>query len=317
MTKPRISAVITVYNCAAFVAEAIESVLDQTQPVDEIVVVDDGSTDETAKVVAGYASAGVRYIWQENQGAGAARNRGIQETKGEFIAFLDGDDVWLSNKIANQVAYLQADPDTAVVSGNKWWWDVRRNERKLKRAGVEPPLELEREILIRNVVGNPSMTLIRRRIFDEVGCFNPALRWGQDWELWIRISTRAKIDFVPDPVILYRWHPANLSHDRRWERLSCLFGISRQAIGQSEPVWQRPFLLARAWSQFQSDRAMYAIKRGFPRRQQLWYASSAFLTYPYENFSEKTKTLGRVLVGESFYQRLRSHSRQFNLQQQS
>ncbi len=303
---PKISVVITAYNSAAYIGQAIQSVLTQTRPVDEIVVVDDGSIDETAAIVAAYAPSGVRLVWQENQGAGAARNRGIAATSGDLLTFLDGDDVWLPEKTEWQLDYLQSHPAAAMVSGYKWWWDARSGERKLVTYGVRPPARLDREVLIRNVVGNPSMALLRRSILAEVGLFEPGLRWGQDWELWIRIATRAEIGFIPRPVIFYRWHPDNLSHYRRWDRLDCLFGISRRAIRHSRPAWRRPLLLARAWSQTELDRALYTIKRSFPRRQQIRHAGQALLAYPFENSAEKLKAFWRVTVGENFYQRLKA-----------
>src|SRR5216684_1094167 len=104
-SRPRVSAIIPAYNGEAFVADAIESVLAQTFPVSEIVVVDDGSTDQTAEVVERYASKGVRCIRQKNQGPTAARNRGIVQTTGELLAFLDCDDIWLPEKTALQVEY--------------------------------------------------------------------------------------------------------------------------------------------------------------------------------------------------------------------
>jgi glycosyltransferase involved in cell wall biosynthesis len=306
--ETRISAVVTAYNCAAFIAEAIDSILAQTRPVDEIVVIDDGSTDETAQVVASYATSGVRYVRQENQGAGAARNRGIQETKGELIAFLDGDDIWLPDKIAKQLDYLTKHPDVVLVSGYQWWWDVGKNERKIKPYGLPPHTDIAQEILVQNVVGNPSMVLMRRWIIDKVGLFNPGLRWGQDWEFWIRmVASEAKIGFIPEPVIIYRWHRSNLSHDRQWERLACFFGISRQSIRSYKPAWRRPVLLARAWSRLQWNRAMYGIKHDFSRRQQLWYAGSALVVYPFERSMEKVKIIGRVIIGEKFYRQLRAH----------
>ena len=116
----RVSVVITTYNYERFVAAAIESVLRQTVRPDEIVVVDDGSTDATAAVVARYAARGVRYIRQANAGPGAARNRGIRETRGDLIAFLDADDRWLPDKLARQLAHLRRYPAAGLVTGGEW-----------------------------------------------------------------------------------------------------------------------------------------------------------------------------------------------------
>lgn len=94
----RVSAVITAYNSETFVKDAVESVLRQTLPVNEVVVVDDGSSDRTGEIVKQFAERGVRYLYQDNQGPGAARNCGVNETSGELIAFLDADDIWLKHK---------------------------------------------------------------------------------------------------------------------------------------------------------------------------------------------------------------------------
>jgi len=305
MHEPRISAIITAYNSAAFIREAIESVLVQTRPVDELVVVDDGSTDETARIVREYASKGVGYAYQANQGPGAARNRGLQETSGEWVAFLDSDDLWLPDKIAHQAEYLARHPDIALVSGHKVWWDVSRNERWIKAYGLQPGANPAREILIHNFVGNPSMTLIRRSVLDEVGHFDPTPRWGQDRDLWIRLIAKAQIGFLAEPVIIYRWHPANLSHQREWERLDSFYEISRRAIKTFQPAWWRPILLARAYSFIELSRADHAFQRKLPRHRQLAHAVRALLAYPFENTAGKVKMLMRVLMGATMYGRVR------------
>src|SRR6185503_2024667 len=109
-----VSAVIPAYQAAAFLADAVESVLAQTEPVGEIVVVDDGSTDGTAAVAASFGDR-VRYVRQENQGVAAARNRGVAEARGRLVAFLDADDTWEPEKTARQLAHLRAHPDYAAV----------------------------------------------------------------------------------------------------------------------------------------------------------------------------------------------------------
>ena len=114
MTEPRVSAIITAYNSEAFIADAIASVLHQSRPVDEILVVDDGSTDRTREIVDGYKTQGVSYHFQENSGAGAARNLGIERCTGDFVAFLDADDAWLEDKNRLQAEYLAAHPRSRI-----------------------------------------------------------------------------------------------------------------------------------------------------------------------------------------------------------
>lgn len=306
---PRVSAIITAYNVADYLGEAIESVLAQTRPLDEIVVIDDGSTDGTPAIVAGYAGAGVRYVRQDNCGAGGARNRGIEETTGEWIAFLDGDDFWLPDKTARQLGYLAEHPGTGLVVGGNWVWDVRTDRRRREVYALKPGSDLSREILIHNAIGNPSMALIRRDILSETGPFDASLPWGQDWELWIRIALRAKVGFIPDPVMVYRSHPANLSHQRQWERLDLLIEISRRAIQASQPAWRRPILLARAWSKRELDRAWYLIKAGLPSHWAIPHAVRALLSYPFDATSDKLVLAVRCIVGEAAYRQMRSRVR--------
>src|SRR5512141_947607 len=117
MDSPAISVVIPAFNSAAFVRDAIASVRGQTVPVAEIIVVDDGSTDDTEQACRSCA-ANVHYVFQRNRGPAAARNRGIAESHGEFVAFLDADDLWVSDKIARQLRALAAHPDAALVAGD-------------------------------------------------------------------------------------------------------------------------------------------------------------------------------------------------------
>lgn len=302
MIEARISAVITAYNSEAFIAEAINSVLKQSRVVDEIVVVDDGSTDNTRRVVADFADEGIKFIQQHNLGAGAARNKGIRETSGEFIAFLDADDIWLEDKTRLQVTHLTTHPEVGLVSGFSRWWNVAKDTERVSGAVPKNMNTLRREILVRNVIGNPSMTMVRRSALAEVGLFDERIRWGQDWELWMRIVERFDAAVIAQPVTIYRWHRDNLSHIRRWERLLSYWNVSRSAIRKSRPAWRRPWLWARSWSNFTYRRAMYAIQYNFPRWRHIWYAVSAFMVYPFESTREKFSAVVRSLFGDQMYE---------------
>ena len=297
-----VSAVITAYNSETFVKDAVESVLRQTLPVDEVVVVDDGSSDRTGEIVKQFAERGVRYLYQNNQGPGAARNRGVNETSGELIAFLDADDIWLEHKNQKQMECLLEHPDVALVSGFAWWWNVAKGIRKVSGEVPKNRSALKREILVHNVVGNPSMVLLRREALLDVGLFDANIQWGQDWELWIRLVDRYDVLLIPEPVIVYRWHFDNISHNRRFERLESFWSVSRNAILKSRPAWLRPFLLIRSWSKISHRRAVYAIEQKNMRWRQVVYAVGAFIAFPWENGNEKFRTLVRSVVGDHFYQ---------------
>jgi len=298
----RVSVVITAYNSEAFVAEAISSVLEQTHPVDEIVVVDDGSTDHTRDIVESFSQRGVRYTYQENRGPGAARNCGIRETSGELLAFLDADDVWLKDKVESQCDFLAAHPEVALVSGFAWWWNVKEDRRFISGEVPKSMTSLRRDILVYNKIGNPSRVMLRRSVLADVGVFNEDIRWGQDWDLWIRIVTHYNATILPKPVIVYRWHEKNLSHTRRWERLYSYWNVSRHAIQANQSVSQQPVLMLRSWSLFTYRRANYMIREKGPRWRAIIYAAVAFFAYPMDMGRRKFKTLVHALVGDRFFE---------------
>jgi glycosyltransferase involved in cell wall biosynthesis len=302
MIEARVSAVITAYNSEAFLAEAIDSILKQTRAVDEIVVVDDGSTDHTRQVVAEFADQGIKFIQQHNMGASAARNKGIRETSGEFVTFLDADDLWLEDKTLLQLNYFSEHPGAALVSGFAYWWNIAKGTRRITGKVPRNIDSLRREILVHNVLGNPSMIMVRRATLAEVGLFDEKIRWGQDWELWMRLVERYEAGVVPEPVAVYRWHRDNLSHIRRWERMLSYWNVSRAGISKSKPAWRRPWLWARSWSNFTYRRAMYAIQYGFPRWRRIWYASAALITYPIEMTREKLGAVVRAVFGDRVYE---------------
>lgn len=299
----RVSAIIPVFNAAHFVADAIESILAQTRRPDEIVVVDDGSTDDTAQVVARYASQGVRYIYQQNRGPGSARNRGIQETKGELIAFLDADDLWLPAKTEVQAAYLAAHPSVALVSCDRWMWKIEKGRRSIERFGPPQGVSARREVMVRNIVGNPSQVMVRRDAVASAGCFDTTMRWAEEWDLWTRIAARAEIGFIHQPLCVYRWHSSGLAHENMWRRLSGQQAIAFRAISAFQPFWLRPLLLLRAWSMIEMVRATYAVDFNMSRDTQILHAIGA-LIYPFGESREKVRVAIRALLGQERYMAL-------------
>ena len=146
------------------------------------------------------------------------------------------------------------------------------------------------------------MVLIRREALLNVGLFDPEIQWGQDWDLWIRFIDRYNVAFVSEPVIIYRWHPENISHNNRFERLESFWNVSRNAIKEYRPAWLRPLLLVRSWSKISHRRAVYALEHKNMRWRQIFYAIRAFVAFPGENGFEKFRTLVRSIVGDHFYQ---------------
>lgn len=242
----RVSVVIPAFNAAEHLGLAISTVLDQTRKVDEIIVVDDGSTDNTRNVVARYADEGVRYEWQPNQGSAAARNKGIISSSGNLIAFLDSDDCWLPRKIEQQLQLFEASPDLILVSGDQIFWDCERSLRKVRRFSDNGKgVNYKTEIIYENLIGNPSMVMVKRSAFDQSGLFDTAIRFGDDWEMWIRLVALGDVAFVPEPVAVYRWHKESLSQHNKKACLASYRRICRRGISQTVPPLLRPLAMVR------------------------------------------------------------------------
>jgi glycosyltransferase involved in cell wall biosynthesis len=205
-----VSVIIPTYNYGQFVAEAIESVLAQTYPIAEIAVVDDGSTDETEVEVLRFGER-VRYVKQTNAGVCAARNRGVADSTGEFIAFLDADDIWEPTKIEKQLAKFVEDPEIGLVHCGLREFDSETGETvKLHLEGCEGSVADELVLFEKPTVNvSGSVLMVPHRVFDEVGGFDTRLKNGEDWEFCFRVAHKYKVGFVPEPLVNYRNHGVN------------------------------------------------------------------------------------------------------------
>lgn len=215
-----VSVIIPVYNGDRHLAEAIESVLAQTYRPIEIIVVDDGSTDNTANIARSYQQ--VRYIYQKNQGNGTAKNTGISVAQGELIAFLDVDDLWTSNKLNLQVNYLLQYPhiDATICQ-----------MRNILESGNDWPSWLKKEHIDADVAGYiPSALVVRKTVFEKIGNFDPTYRRTNDADWFFRAKDGGIVIAVIPEVLLYkRIHNSNLSHQTK-EMNSELMGILRSSI---------------------------------------------------------------------------------------
>jgi glycosyltransferase involved in cell wall biosynthesis len=192
-------------------SRAIDSVLAQTRQAEEILVVDDGSTDGTGDLLARYGSA-LRVLTRTNAGAAAARNLGIRHGKGEWLAFLDSDDAWLPEKLARQLSCL--DPDTLVAYTNEIWIRRGRRVNAMKKHGKRGGLIFEHCLPL--CIISPSSVIIHRRVFDRVGLFDETLPVCEDFDLWLRICARYPVHFLDESLIVkYGGHADQLSR-RYW-----------------------------------------------------------------------------------------------------
>lgn len=212
---PRVSVVIPVYNGARYFAHTIESVLAQTYSAKEIVVVDDGSLDSSQEVVARYLHhSNVRLITQKNAGVAAARNTGIRNTAGEYIALVDQDDIWLPDKLALQVGYLDEHPEVALVHSNIHFIDgVGERIPDPEWAWVAPTYgQVLPELIQWNRICTCTV-LLRKSVLEQAGLFRQELAPSDDWDLWLRIAARHLIGFVDTVTACYRVHQENESRN--------------------------------------------------------------------------------------------------------
>jgi glycosyltransferase involved in cell wall biosynthesis len=219
LNEPIITVVIPVYNGEAYLAEAVESVLAQTWPALEVIAVDDGSTDRSAEIIAGWGSQLVA-IHQENRGVAAARNAGIQRAGGQFVAFLDQDDWWLPEKIEKQLAVFHADDRIGLVHTGVDHYDQSSGRMTGPLAPDARPELMVGDCLDRLLLGNPvynSSVAVRASVLREVGLCDTEIRGNtvQDYDLWLRIARRAAFGFVPEPLVVFRVHEGQGTWDRR------------------------------------------------------------------------------------------------------
>ena len=206
MTRPLVSAIVAVYNGERFLGAALESIYAQDYQPIEVIVVDDGSEDGTARIAR--SLSGVRYLFQENQGPAAARNAGIAVAGGEFVAFLDHDDLMAPNKLRLQVGFLQDHPEVGCV--------LTRQAIFLEPGTVRPPW-LQRDSILGDLGGvQPLSALVRRTVFERVGLLDPAYRLAEGTEWFARVrEAGVKIALLPEVLLYRRVHGSNLSYQHR------------------------------------------------------------------------------------------------------
>ncbi len=238
-----VSAIIVTHNRAHFLAEAIESVLAQTyfqkNPGDwELVVVDDGSTDRTPELMAVYGERfpRVRYVRLDHGGVSRARNQGLRLAAGEFIAFLDSDDLWLKDKVQVQLSYLKAFPEARFCLTEEIWVRNGRRVNQKSRHQKYSGWVLDRVLPL--CLLSLSSAMFRRRLFEEVGQFDESLPVCEDYDLGLRIALRFPYHFLPAPLIVKRGgHPDQLSKKYwgmdRW-RIQALEKALRLAVSDTD-----------------------------------------------------------------------------------
>ncbi len=298
MDAPDVTVVIPCYNAAPYIGATIRSVLAQQRPGMEIIVVDDGSSDGSLELVHAQFPQ-VRALSQVNQGVAAARNHGLREARGTWVAFVDADDIWLPGKLAAQFALMASVPGCRM-SYTAWQvWPSQQPEpdpdylARLAGSAADatrwrgPSGWIYPQLLLDCVVWT-STVLAERALFEQIGGFDPALRLGEDYDLWLRASRVTPILRVPHPYALYRIHPASITHSWPTENYRALvIGRALQNWGVRSPDGSAADqgavrrVLAKSWSDYglahldggslaQARRAGWTALRAHPGHAPGW-----------------------------------------------
>jgi len=290
---PGVSVVIPAYNYAHYLAEAVDSVLAQTYAPVELIVVNDGSTDGTRELLAGYGDRIVA-IHQGNQGLSAARNTGVRRASHEFVAFLDADDVWEPEKLACQMACFHELPDTyGVVACDRGTMDehgVRNSTATTFRKFRRPSREIQlRDILLRTQFC-PSSALVRKACFADCGEFDTTLRSSEDRDMWLRIAESWQLRLESRVLCYVRKHSSNMSSNA--ERMDCnMRRVLCAAKARGRSGVSSPLFWARVWA-FQHFQAAWMHWDAKQRGLALWRLLRSFLCLPW--FSNPNEVDERV-----------------------
>lgn len=205
----KISVIVTCYNKEKYISSTIDSVLKQTYTNIELIIIDDGSSDNSVEIISKYQDPRIRFFKQLNKGENAARNAGIKCATGSFIAFLDGDDIWISTKLQEQMNYIKSnnllmcfcDYDTIDELGS-----LNNTFKKITFNNFNYNV-LREKILVGNcILGSASSVLVSKTLVDKLGFFEDSLKWGGDWEYWIRIVFATdKIGLLSSKLVLIRF----------------------------------------------------------------------------------------------------------------
>lgn len=311
------SVIVPTYNHARYLPEAINSVLQQSFQDYEVIVVDDGSTDNTRDVVAEFTDKRIHYIYQKNKGLAGARNTGLREARGEFVAFLDADDLYLPCKLEVQVRFLTENPDYGFVAGG---WNYIDHDGKIiggYNPWPHPPDELSIESWLYGCRVNPVAVFVCRSWVEKVGGFDESLRQVEDWDMWSRLAyAGCKMGWVDGVVCSYRYSPGQMTKNaavqtqsgvQMLDKFFSQKGIPEELLSQKNQIYSRQYLLG-AWREFavgQIEDGGESLERAIdydPRLRTAWDQDQLKrLIYTAEN---PAFNLDGIKYGESIFNNL-------------
>ena len=290
----RVAVVIPVYNGAEFLAETIESVFAQTRQPAEVVVVDDGSSDDSLTIARSFP--GVRVITQANAGVSVSRNRGVAETSAPWIAFLDADDVWDPRKLEVQMAAISRSPKTDLSLTAMRYFSKKSDDKgwEIGPTALPPASEAVGRLLYGKLRIVPSCVILRRSKFLSVGGFAKEASPCEDWDLWLRLEQAGATFLVlAEPLLLYRQHSNNASNNSRR-----MYNAERRAFEKN--IAPRYGKLNRWWRRLQAIsrfEAGVALVDREQRRPHLFTMLASLLIFPFGDWRRYKIALHMLLHG--------------------
>jgi glycosyltransferase involved in cell wall biosynthesis len=208
-----VSVIIPTYAHSTYIGQTLESVFSQSFEDYEVIVVNDGSPDDASSRLADLSNSHrIRYVEQPHAGPAAARNHGLSLANGEFIAFLDDDDLWPRDKLEWQVRYLRRNPTVSAVAGDRYWWDGHSPTPRVPQKTREVCVLTWESLFRGNPIASPGQVLLRRSVLDRVGFLNPDIWGADDFDLWFRIASVTRFELHDRIALFYRAHNSNASH---------------------------------------------------------------------------------------------------------
>ena len=260
---PIISVIIPIYNGEKTIRETIESVLNQTFKDFELIAVDDGSTDQTVEIINRIQDSRIKLFSYPNAGLSTSRNRGIAKASGEYISFIDADDLWTADKLESQLKALQENPQAAVAYS---WTDcIDESGKFLRRGGyINVTDDVYERLLLIDFVEGGSNVLIRKHVFAEVGGFDESFNAVEDWDMWLRLASHYRFVTVPSRQIFYRQSVNSMSTNVLKMEVASLRIIEREFA--KAPEWLKmlkPFTLGNRYKYL-----TFKAIEGIPERRQ-------------------------------------------------
>lgn len=244
--QPLVSVIIPTYNKAQYLKKAVESVLNQTYKKIEVIVIDDGSTDNTAEIVKSFNDPRIIYFWKENKGPAVARNTGIKKAKGKYIVFLDSDDLWLKEKLETQIDFMEKNSEIGLLGTG--CYEMTDKGKVIGKKIFPTSNEILQKDLIKYNPFIQSSIMTRKEIFDKVGLwYDEKFRESEDYDLWLRIAGNYKIANLPEALTMKRYYKEGLSPAKDKEQLYFVLKAKKAAVHRGQyPKWCYLYLL-KSW----------------------------------------------------------------------